>query len=860
MGSYSRHLQVFASSPFREPSLISRKKLVINIKYQVRFKSGISKHSTAIRGGLREEKAPGMYQFKVITHPTSDTRQPSLLLITDTKRYLFGSIPEGSQRALNQQKLKVSKLSTIFLTGDLNWERVGGLAGLILTISDQGSKYLNIVNGSGILDYAISSWRNFVFRFGMNITTKIQKTGESLKEEAINVKTINLKGSSNTGTFDEQSQQKLKRLVQNMFPTSAPVERSQGMDAEKVGQKKQQQDDVNSSRKYVHIKLPDVTKNKISTCYEIQFDPTRGKFQVEKAKQLNITNKRFYGLLASGKEVELEDGRIVKPADVLSESRIFQKVLVIDIPSNEFLQSAYETNWGDNVGLIFHFLADEVEPFSESYMKFIESFGPDCRHHISHPRYCPDSIVFEGSALMTLKLKCLLINQFNIQSSSEAQSLLPENISENIKLCLKGQSFEIVSTTKGIPNQINITESGESGAFDWNSLLENEVVPLNLDLKHKRDQILDESSVSSKSIKAGLPLIDQVETITLGTGSALPSKYRNVSSSLVRIPYESEEGVGYRSVLLDAGENTLGTIKRTLGPENLEFYFKELKLVYLSHLHADHHLGIISILKEWYKFNHNNDQPLYLVTPWQYSHFVNEWFNVEGDKSILDRITYISCENFLVGKERNEVEQIDFEDFEIGTEMDFVSATKSPKRDINAILSLYRDVGIKKLATCRAIHCAWAYSCSITFKTSQHGDIEGPNTFKVSYSGDTRPNLYSFSNGIGKASDLLIHEATLENSKEEEAKLKRHCTINEAIDVSNNMKAKKLILTHFSQRYPKFPEISNNIVVQSDYCYAFDGMIVKYDQISEQVKVIEEMKKIFENEINDDDDDALEDE
>ncbi len=297
-----------------------------------------------------------------------------------------------------------------------------------------------------------------------------------------------------------------------------------------------------------------------------------------------------------------------------------------------------------------------------------------------------------------------------------------------------------------------------------------------------------------------------------------------------------------------------------MGPENLEFYFKELKLVYLSHLHADHHLGIISILKEWYKYNHNNDQPLYLVTPWQYSHFVNEWFNVEGDKSILDRITYISCENFLVGKERNEVEQIDFEDFEIGTEMDFVSATKSPKRDINAILSLYRDVGIKKLATCRAIHCAWAYSCSITFKTSQHGDIEGPNTFKVSYSGDTRPNLYSFSNGIGKASDLLIHEATLENSKEEEAKLKRHCTINEAIDVSNNMKAKKLILTHFSQRYPKFPEISNNIVVQSDYCYAFDGMIVKYDQISEQVKVIEEMKKIFENEINDDDDDALEDE
>ena len=42
---------------------------------------------------------------------------------------------------------------------------------------------------------------------------------------------------------------------------------------------------------------------------------------------------------------------------------------------------------------------------------------------------------------------------------------------------------------------------------------------------------------------------------------------------------------------------------------------------------------------------------------------------------------------------------------------------------------------------------------------------------------------------------------------EEEAVLKRHSTVGEAIRIARKMNAKSMILTHFSQRYPKIPPL-----------------------------------------------------
>jgi ribonuclease Z len=89
------------------------------------------------------------------------------------------------------------------------------------------------------------------------------------------------------------------------------------------------------------------------------------------------------------------------------------------------------------------------------------------------------------------------------------------------------------------------------------------------------------------------------EIITLGTGSALPSKYRNVSATLLRVP-------GCGSYLIDCGEDTLGQLSRVYPPEELLEVLRDLKMIWISHMHADHHLGTTSIIKAWQKANYRD--------------------------------------------------------------------------------------------------------------------------------------------------------------------------------------------------------------------------------------------------------------
>lgn len=72
--------------------------------------------------------------------------------------------------------------------------------------------------------------------------------------------------------------------------------------------------------------------------------------------------------------------------------------------------------------------------------------------------------------------------------------------------------------------------------------------------------------------------------VFLGTGSSIPNKTRNVSAILVHTSPDC-------SILLDCGEGTAGQIVRLYGRDRAEQVFRSLKAIYISHLHADHHLG-----------------------------------------------------------------------------------------------------------------------------------------------------------------------------------------------------------------------------------------------------------------------------
>lgn len=92
---------------------------------------------------------------------------------------------------------------------------------------------------------------------------------------------------------------------------------------------------------------------------------------------------------------------------------------------------------------------------------------------------------------------------------------------------------------------------------------------------------------------------DEIVVTTLGTGSAIPSKYRNVSATLLTIPdlINGEEG----AILLDCGEGTLGQMRRRYGPDAMIKLYRQLKMIFISHMHADHHLGLHSILEDRFR-------------------------------------------------------------------------------------------------------------------------------------------------------------------------------------------------------------------------------------------------------------------
>ncbi|KAG6955188.1 hypothetical protein JG687_00011369 [Phytophthora cactorum] len=80
-------------------------------------------------------------------------------------------------------------------------------------------------------------------------------------------------------------------------------------------------------------------------------------------------------------------------------------------------------------------------------------------------------------------------------------------------------------------------------------------------------------------------------------------------------------------------------------------------------------------------------------------------------------------------------------------------------------------------------------------------DVKGGK--KLVYSGDTKPCNELVLAGMG--AELLVHEATFDDSMEEDAKKKKHSTVGQALDIARRMRARQVVLTHFSQRYPSLP-------------------------------------------------------
>jgi ribonuclease BN (tRNA processing enzyme) len=243
-----------------------------------------------------------------------------------------------------------------------------------------------------------------------------------------------------------------------------------------------------------------------------------------------------------------------------------------------------------------------------------------------------------------------------------------------------------------------------------------------------------------------------LEMIFLGTGSAAPSKLRNSSAILFRNP---NYAIG--SILIDVGEGTFAQMFRALGSqEKVDGAIRSLGLIWISHHHIDHHLGLLRLLERRAQLISAGVplQPLVVIGPRSVRAFIDKTMPL-----IARTVRYI----------------------------DFSEYQRLP--DVQHIM--FQFVGIQFLQSVPVIHCRDSFGLVLQLRSGE----------KIVYSGDTRP-CKSLAQA-GKGATLLVHEATFDDSMQEAAKKKRHSTFSEALGIGHDMGAKFVMLTHFSQRYPR---------------------------------------------------------
>jgi ribonuclease Z len=305
-------------------------------------------------------------------------------------------------------------------------------------------------------------------------------------------------------------------------------------------------------------------------------------------------------------------------------------------------------------------------------------------------------------------------------------------------------------------------------------------------------QSLAESVLSECGHIACSPLPSVMgQLIFAGTGSAIPCKYRNVSGICLTDKFG-------RHMLLDVGEGTIGQLLRVHHHDrdsSKQSLLSSITAVWISHPHADHHLGILRLLEERQHHHHQqqqemavsndkcNSDPVVIIAPPPIFDFLREYSLIVP--SIANSYHAIDCRDFLQNQKME-----------------------------NSADALTKLQGAFQVTGCRSVqvqHCPFSFAVI----------LEGTSFGTLVYSGDCRPSHALAKEARG--ADVLIHEATFEDGMEAEAALKRHCTVGEALRVAQEMQTKCLVLTHFSQRYPKIPPTpatSSSIPI----IFAFDFM------------------------------------
>jgi ribonuclease Z len=293
----------------------------------------------------------------------------------------------------------------------------------------------------------------------------------------------------------------------------------------------------------------------------------------------------------------------------------------------------------------------------------------------------------------------------------------------------------------------------------------------------------------------------------LGTSGMVPTKERNVQS--IHLDYDGE------GILFDCGEGTqrqmnIAGINRT-----------KIKKVLISHWHGDHVSGLIGLIQTL--GNSKDASKLEIYGPEGTKKFMNNLLN----SCIFDLAVDIEINELDISTKKvffeNEHYYLEASPLNHGIPCIGYSFIEKDKRKI--LMDKAKRLGLEEGPFLGNIQKG--LPVKIKGKVITPDDVsEIKKGKKVTVIADTSFSANAAS--LASESDVLICEATYASGEEEKAEQYNHLTSEQAALIASNAGVKKLILTHFSQRYKSLDELleqAKNIFPQT--FLAFDFMKIK---------------------------------
>ncbi|KAH7618880.1 putative tRNAse Z TRZ4, mitochondrial [Nannochloris sp. 'desiccata'] len=760
---------------------------------------------------------------------------PSALLFFDRQRYLF-NVGEGFQRFCVEHRVKLAKINNV-LTTRVTTEATGGLPGMLLTMADTTAGGLltghvgMTIHGPPGLHTLVNAFRTFVNVRDMGL--KVMEFGRR-------------EGAGAVGIIS-------RPVVKNDAVSITPIiirtaqDKSGGRDSNDSGAngeqhtaKRQKIDDAapGMSLPQAGMDIPSTATESAAACYVCELPDIPGKFLPHKAASLGVPRGPLYGQLARGQEVTAVNGKLVRPEDVMEAATPGPVVLILDCPSEGFISAladaengvgkwAADAEAGGKVACIVH-LTPRAVLHLPAYKAFIKSFGEGPQHILVAESEGSKIPIMKKSAALQVKLNALDSDVFSLPPEADSSSTPAPAPAAAAEKAHALPANSVVGTNM-LRYYLRPVAKRGFNSEECDDVLDAEAI--RAELKKEKPQALLEAErafqikKSPATTETDVPAAvsqarDDTFAVTfLGTGAAIPSKYRNVTGLLYDRP--SHNGGKGASMLADCGEGSLGQLHRRFGVQGAQDILRRLSLVWISHIHADHHVGLPALLAARTRLLGPECPPVLVIGP-------RPLRRALGSYAALEPMRFRFVEAAHTTEEANATAAAGTmnEDNEPAVPVDVQAAIEEAKKSF----------GLSKLESVRVVHCAHSFGLVI--------ESDDAVPFKIVFSGDTRPCDALVK--AAKDATMLIHEATFDDSMLEEAIGKKHCTTKEAVEAGAAAGVYRTLLTHFSQRYPKVPVIDENFV--HHVAIAFDLMTVRLTDLPHLPALVPAVKVLFDEE------------